>query len=327
MPSWQIVYEWEDDFIEAMNLKMVNAFKKIFFDNKLSRYFIKKKYVNRLIRNVDLITQRETKAIAFDLFPRPTFSYITSCNVIPIIIDFWLTEDLDAFYENYQNCKFVCISSLEAYNYLKKKKCPLEIYHLPLSISDRYNNSDNFMSNKRFDLILAGRENLVLQSFLDIYKEQHPELNIVYRQIEDGKINFYSTKDGFLGNFNSRSDYFKLLTQCKIGFYSTPGIDGGEVRTGGANPVTPRFLELLSAGCRVVSRYQKNDDTEFYELENMTVNALTYEVFSETMDVYLNELEFPKHKYETYLSKHYTSERVCQLQKIIIENENTHRNN
>ncbi len=58
----------------------------------------------------------------------------------------------------------------------------------------------------------------------------------------------YEDKQANLGS------YINLLRASKISFYSTPGIDGGEKRTGGFNPVTPRYLELLSAQCQLLGK-------------------------------------------------------------------------
>jgi hypothetical protein len=108
-----------------------------------------------------------------------------------------------------------------------------------------------------------------------------------------------------------------ILKLCRIGFYSTPGIDGGEVRTGGFNPVTPRFLELLSAACRIIARYADNEDTRFYDMKSIVTHTDTYEDFENAMNKHLNEKEFPAFQYKQYLSKHNTSNRIEKLKRIL----------
>jgi hypothetical protein len=108
-----------------------------------------------------------------------------------------------------------------------------------------------------------------------------------------------------------------LMRKSRIGFYATPGIDGGEIRTKGFNQVTPRFLELLSCECHVIARYKNNPDTDYYELSKFSTNINSYETFENTMNWARNN-PIDKNKYVEYLEKHYTSERV-QLLKMILE--------
>jgi hypothetical protein len=318
MPSWQIVYEWEDDLANGLKLNLKDAaIQKYSFDNPITRFFLGSKLLSKAVSYIDLKFARNNKTVAYDLFPRPNFSYITSANVAPLMIDFWKHTDLHKFYNNYKNCPFICISSLEALNFLKATELNMNFHHMPLSISDRYKpNFNQIYKNKKYDIILAGRENPVLEDFLIKYREKNPHLNVVQRKIEDGKINFYSNIDGYLGEYNSRDKYFELLKDCRIGFYSTPGIDGGENRTGGFNPVTPRFLELLVSGCRVIARYTENPDTEYYDLVSIVENIRDYKNFESTIERYLSETTFPTEQYEAYLSKHYTSNTVKILEDI-----------
>jgi hypothetical protein len=318
MPSWQIVYEWEDDLSEGLGLELKDAaFQKYMFDNPFTRFLLGSSLLSKTVSFFDLRLARNNKAIAFDLFPRPSFSYITSVNVVPLIIDFWKNTDLIKFQFNYRNCPFICVSSLEALNFLKAKNLPMTFYHLPLSISERYKaDYDQIYKEKKYDVILAGRENPILEQYLSQYLKKNPKVNVVQRKIENGKISFYSSVDGDLGEFNSRERYFELLKLCRIGFYSTPGIDGGEQRTGGFNPVTPRFLELMAAGCRVVARYADNDDTNYYEMTSIVENVIKYADFERVIDGYLSETSFPQAKYQAFLNKHYTTNRVNTLKNI-----------
>jgi hypothetical protein len=205
MSSWQIVYEWEDEISNALGLQLKNALVyKVAFDNAITRFFLSNRFLSKIISKTDTLMSKSEKCLAFDLFPRPEFSYLTSVNVVPIIIDFWRNTDLVKFSKNYHNCPFVCISSLEALRFLEAQNLSLKLYHLPLSIPDKYKQDfREVLNNKKYDIILAGRENPVLQSFLNKFSKENPGLNIVYRKIEKGNINFYSTINGFLGAFNT----------------------------------------------------------------------------------------------------------------------------
>ena len=79
----------------------------------------------------------------------PTFAYVmlpiaspygnNKKNIIPCMIDFFCRDknELQKFYKRYDKNPVVLISSREAYDYLVSVKCPLNIRHLALSISDK----------------------------------------------------------------------------------------------------------------------------------------------------------------------------------------------
>jgi hypothetical protein len=108
-----------------------------------------------------------------------------------------------------------------------------------------------------------------------------------------------------------------LLRSSKISFYSTPGIDGGEIRTGGFNPVTPRYLELLSAQCLLLGKYPANEETNFYELEKVCPNIISYNHFELTLLKYLNQTDIAFEEYNVILEKHYTSCRSQLLKDLL----------
>ena len=97
--------------------------------------------------------------------------------------------------------------------------------------------------------------------------------------------------------------------------YSTPGIDGGEEKTRGLSQVTPRFLEAVSSGCHVLSRYKENSDTDFFDLNRITPHISSYEQFESEFDRAIEE-DVDMKVYAEYLSKHYTSTIVNQFIKM-----------
>ena len=82
------------------------------------------------------------------------------------------------------------------------------------------------------------------------------------------------------------------------------------------NHVTPRFLELLAAGCHVLCRYIPNADTVHFELDKFSPSIETYVQFEKRMDEAL-KTPIDKEKYKNYLKKHYTSVRAKQLEEIL----------
>jgi hypothetical protein len=242
---------------------------------------------------------------------------ITRRKVIPVIIDFFVSpSSLSRFCENYKEYDLVLISNLDAYNYLKKEQTPFKVAHFPLSLSDKYELKENTHFEKKYNLLLAGRTNPVLNGFLKQYVAKHPDFEYIFRKEENNHFVYYSNKTGFIGDFSTRKEFQELLRASKCAFYSTPGIDGDESRTNGFSPVTPRFLEFLAANCLVIARYPDNADTTYYELPSITPSIENYEAFEKIVDQYIQSEEIAD-EYVFYLKKHYTSERVKLLKNIM----------
>jgi hypothetical protein len=235
-------------------------------------------------------------------------------NIIPCMIDFYCREkdELQQFYKRYDKCPLVLISSKEAYDFLVSMKCPLNIKHLPLSISDKYRINDKTIFNKKYDVVMLGRQNVVLQGFLNKYSEQHHDVTYVYGKKEGRDFRYFDQSGLDLGCMSTREDYMNLMQQSRIGLYATPAMDGGRTDTNGFNQVTPRFLEYIVNGCHVIARYPKNPDTDFYELDKMSTRIETYEQFEKVMDKLRCE-DVDVSCYSQYLKKHYTSNRVQML--------------
>jgi hypothetical protein len=310
-PSYDLIYEWEDilknygaDFFYP--LEFVFRGKKLVYNiSKLLHY------------NLENIRIKNNKCFAFDMLARTKWSPFNSKKISLCIVDFFLKkENLHDFYEAYKNNPFLFISSKEVYDFLINNQPEREIYHLPLSLSDKYRIAEDTKFNKKYDLALVGRQNKILIHYLHIYEKSH-NINVVYRgSIKDNYFPYYTTNGDYIGNINTRKEYLNLIRKCKVAFYSTPGIDGGEKRTNGFNQVTPKFLELIASGCNVISRYEENSDTNFFELNILVPNINNYQQFEKEMDKALN---YPPDmaKYSKYLNKHYTSQRVKYLSKIL----------
>ena len=237
------------------------------------------------------------------------------------MVDFWKHTDLDTFYALYRNCKLVLISSLEAFNFLKAKNCPITIAHLGLSLSDRYQLEQKTTYEKKYDILLAGRLNIrtnqVLRDYLETFVKKFPGIEYLYQEEIKGEYYYVSTKRGMIGKFQTREEYMSLLRASKVSFYSTPGLDGGEKRTGGFNPVTPRYLELLSAQCLLVGRYPDNAETQYYELPRVCPNVESYEHFETVLRGYLADATPNFDNHRAILDKHYTSVRAWELRQIM----------
>lgn len=318
------MYEWEDDISEISGISIEGfdtrrAFYERLLLNKFTLKIISRTVLTKIVQSIDRLKKRKFKALNFIIYPSTSFfgTVSTRVNVIPVIIDFWKMENLHQFYENYKNCEVIFISSLEVLEHLKRHKVSLNLHHLPLSLSDRFRYAAG--GEKTYDIVLAGRRNEVLSAYLHEFCIKHRDVEYLYQEQENGIIYYQSNKRGRLGSYQSREEYLGLINSAFISFYSTPGIDGGEERTGGFNPVTPRFLELLSAKCLLLGRYPDNEETNFFEVATVCPNINNYQEFEATLVKYFalrNSLIDFSH-YKMILDKHYTSKRYQEILDVI----------
>jgi hypothetical protein len=327
-PSYQLIFEWEEDLGRELEVPVIDA-KPVYRKAIINR--ATKKIVNRLgsgamVRLNNLVEQfsarnRRGLNLVFELYVAAEPNFTTSAQAVPIMVDFWKHTDLANFYHTYRDCKLVLVSSLEAFNFLKENHCPLAIGHLGLSLSDRYRLMPGVTYQKEYDILLAGRLNIRtnqrLRDYLETYILKYPDTEYLYQQEIDGEFYYVSNKRGTIGKFQTREEYMRLLRASKISFYSTPGLDGGEKRTGGFNPVTPRYLELLSAQCLLLGRYPDNEETRYYELARVCPDITCYEEFETTMQGYLSQQNPSFDVHREILDKHYTSCRAQQLTELL----------
>lgn len=324
-----MIYEWEDDLSVRLGVPVLNAlpvFRKLFI-NRFSRKVLALAGADALLGASNLVERtnvlRPSKGyyLVFELGVNTEPNFSTSSKAIPAFIDLWKQTDLPAFERIYQNCPLVLISSLETLVYLQTKGCKLNLAHFPLSLSDRYKAAPNTIYEKKYDILLAGRLDVrtsqTLRDYLQTFIQKYPDVEFLYQQEIDGKFCYVSNQRGMIGEFQTREEYIQLLRASKISFYSTPGMDGGDKRTGGFNPVTPRYLELLSAQCLLLGRYPDNEETRFYELDRVCPNITSYAHFEKTIMGYLKQKAVPLEIYDSILQKHYTSVRAKQLQSLV----------
>lgn len=316
-----LIYEWEDDYSKCLNIPIYSFSSR---KEKYLRYtfkIAKKIKLDGLLQKINSLIKPKSYSFIFELYPRKYFSFQVFSNKIPLIIDFDYHVDLEVFYNVYKNCKLILISSLEAYNYLKVNKCPLNIAHLPLSISSNHSLNVNTVKDKEIDLIVV-RSNKVFEKYLKEFSNKHKDFEYVERRWEGGEIYknnvYYSNKRGILGEFSDRSSYLNLLRNSKVALYSTPGFDENTKRF--MNHVTPSLFEFISSGCQIIARYPKNHETDFYNLEKISPSIDTYENFEKLLLGYINNSSSSYLKNsENFLESVYTKSRVEKL-KMIIDN-------
>jgi hypothetical protein len=317
-PSWHIVHEWEDQFAAASKLPLRDSWEsRRLHENVAVRTVTRLPGIYDALKLIDSLRATETKSLYFAMSPQGRASFSTRSSVIPAIIDFWKAIDLPAFYRAYSNCPLVLISSLEVLTHLQRNDCPLNVHHFPLSLPDKYRLRPGDEVRKTLDVLFAGRWSPLFMDFMRRYEQTHPNIEYLYQNPPDaaGQYSYSSNKRGIIAGVNDRASYIAMLRSARVGFYTTPGMDGGEKRTGGFNPVTPRLFEFLSAGCHVIARYPDNEDTGFFQLAKYWPSADTYEAFAAQLDSALAS-EPPIASNIAYLERHYTSKRIALLNQL-----------
>lgn len=304
----QTMYEWEDVIAKELSIPVVH---QPFFYRIINKTDIHIKFIAPL---------KDT--FRFVVNGRDYDEPMNNKHVIPCIIDFFENKNqLQEFYSKHSRNKLVLLSSPFDYEYLKENGCPLNIGLFAYSLSDRYAFSEKKIE-KKYDIVLTGRQDPLLYSFFKEYIKCHPDVTYVKRGKElDNDIN--KTKDYYLngrvclGPVESREDFMKLQAQGRATLYGVQGyLDG---YTKGFYHMTPHFLEIIACGCHVLLRYPTDKggiDAQYYEFNKFSPSIETYDEFESAMDKALSA-EVDMKMYLSYLKKHYTSTRVTELKELL----------
>ena len=306
--AMQIVFEWEDVLSSALNIPLADAFNPTSLHQRV------------ICRGMPGIARKWTtrnSAFMFEMIDLRGMWH-NKKNIVPCIVDYFTrdTKLLGKFFKLYDAAPIVLISSLEAYSFLLENKCPINICHWPLSLPDKWLQKRTSPEIKKYDLILAGRTNPVLKEFATRYCNDNPHTKILIREIKGNNWICHSPSDGKSYPCGTREEYMSCLSLAKVCLYATPGIDDGKCGANGFNQVTPRLLEFLASGCTVIARYTNNPDTEFYNLNQVTLPAANYSQFCQSMSTALSAPSNSNKNYE-YLLRHTTSARAESLRQIL----------
>ena len=319
---WDIVYEWENEISSSLNIPLLSTPKNNILYKSSNIIYRKTKVIdNKLFYGklneflYEILNYTTEFSLYFAMTPTYIKSYTNSRKTIPVIIDFWDKSKIELFKKIYSKSPYILITSLEVLNYLKENNIKNKLIHFPVSLPSIYKLKLNQVFEKRYDIVWAGRRNSVLWNYLKEYGKQNPQIEYLRAFQRKGVFYYNSNKRGIVEIVNNREEYMKLIRSARIVFYTTPGIDDGESRTNGFNPVTPRLFELLSAGCQVIARYPKNIDTDFFQLETLCPSINSYDDFQNQLNIALNSAQ-PIKKNSEYLLNHYTSNRIKILNEI-----------
>lgn len=303
-----IIYEWEDEISREMKVPVL-PYPSFY------------RYINRFSIHSSLIGPCKD-TFRFVINGRSYDEPMNCKHIVPCIVDFFeRDEQLQDFYSKHSKNKIVLVSSPFDYQYLKEKKCPLNLGLFAYSLSDRYAITSQRIE-KKYDIVLTGRQDPLLYSFFKEYVKKHPKVTYVKRG-KDLDNDSTKTKEYYLngiecvGTLETREEFMHLQAQGRATLYGVQGyLDGF---TKGFYHMTPHFLEIIACGCNVLLHYPSGADgvdAKFYEFEKFSPSIETYEAFELAMDKALSS-EVDYSMYSTYLKKHYTSTRVKELQKLL----------
>lgn len=302
--SRHLVDEWEDELVKAIPEAKLFVRKEIVFWNKcLFNHLRDKQGID-----IDRLWLGDTPTFSFDMSPILINKGMNKPYNSVCIIDFFMREGLDDFYSAYSNVKHLWVSSREVYDYLQSMGPKRQVEYMPLTLPDKYRITPETKIEKKYDVIMQGRQSKVLLEWLEQYAKTHDITYVRRGKVENNNFPYYNNRGEFVGFGNTREQYLSLLRGGRIAFYTTSGCGGdnrGKINHG-FHQVTPRFLEEISCGCNVVSFYEDNSDTDFFELSRMSRRVDSYSDFEKAMDASLSSAP-DMGKYSAYLERHYTS--------------------
>jgi hypothetical protein len=201
---------------------------------------------------------------------------VVQSDVIPVIIDCWGTS-LDKAVAALGKVSAVVVTNVELVHEFKKRRPGLQVIYSPLAVEAKV---ASLRFKKKYDLIQVGRRNPKLHEWAMRLSKERPEIEYLYADTSGTWPKWFSTLRGELTVGLSREDYLETLGSARIALVSAPGIDGGESRTGGFNPVTPRFYEAAALGCKLIGRYSRNGaDFVQNDVASVCSNIDSYEEF------------------------------------------------
>ncbi|MFH0734326.1 MAG: hypothetical protein V1773_05915 [bacterium] len=309
-PSYHIVFEWEDVFKELLNVNFEskNILKQFYFN----------KFTGGLLSNLKTkkFAIKDELKILFLMNATYARYMFDKGSYLPIIIDFWKQDE--SFLTSFPKDTFFLINNLEGVNLLRSKgftKC----FYFPLSISDKYLNKT--IPPKTIDVIQIGRKNQMLTNYMQKFLIENPNIEYLEQKFIDNKFYYVSSKSNKLFDANDRKKYMELVGKSKISLVSSPGCDSID-RTGGFDPLTPRFLESAIQYCSMLGRYSNNDDFNNLKISSVCENIKSYEQFEFSLSKRLKEDFEQKEVYDTFINNNLTSKRVAELKKLLEINSN-----
>jgi hypothetical protein len=285
----QIVERWEDDVSHILGLNMIDVSQyERHSQRKLGAVLRRVDPTGRFVDDCGRLRCRsvEVLALMFHIFA-PNFGnyYAIQGESIPVVIDWW-RNSLESGCRALSRCPVVVVTNSELPSELRSHGYRGEIIYCPLAVESAVL---SLSPTKKVSLVQVGRRNQFLHCWAMDYVIANPSMEYLYADFSTGYPKWHSTKRGYIEVGSDRNSYLKLLGSARIALVSSPGIDGGEIRTGGFNPVTPRFYESAALGCQLVGRYPR-DGIDFVanDVSSVCPHVESYSDFCEIVDAAIN---------------------------------------
>lgn len=311
----QVVYEWEEIISEKLDIPIDYDSQIVaneLFDKKLNNQaqkIIRRTFLQKHIDSSFNYFKKNKKGkymLSFLLNPIAISNhYIYQENSVVILLDVF-KSNIDLIPKWFKN-KLIFVTNIEVLDYFKAHPIAGKLHYIPLSISDKY--YSGHIPAKKIDVLQMGRQNPVLHEWMLTVTNKYPEIEYVYAKNVDGINVYYSTTKGVLTDkTGTRQEFMDFLGSAKISLLSAPGVDGGDqLRTGGFNPVTPRFYESAVKYCYMIGRYPDAPDFILNKVSSVCERPANYQDFEQMVLRMLNTPFDLKEQYDAYIKQHLTS--------------------
>lgn len=258
-PTWQMVHEWEDILANLLAVPLRPIGENCMLPDP-----------DCLPGNHDLMFLQLAGELHY---------YADNPQLIPIVMDLW-RDDFADFLQLAPRFRLIFVTSLQAFQELSPQ-LP-QLHYLPFCLADQH--LDRTAVIRDIDIIHYGRRNPLLEQYMGRLLAERPDIHYVTTEPFDDeqKVRIYSNRQGCLGESDSRSTFMALLDRCKISLVSTVGMDGSR-QTGGIDPISPRFLESMAAGCHLVGRIPDNLEFRGDTISGHCHSVDSYEGFKTTV--------------------------------------------
>lgn len=311
--SYDLLHEWEEDFVKYMNVDMVDLYHGVIGGKKRSLIIFANK--GKRFLGIDKARFKTIPDSFWHILFIPNASvylnYTHIPNIIPLFLDFpnymvekvkYATEKLPVYF----------VTAYDIYERLKNAGSN-NVEYIPTGISDSYVKAH--APQKTINVVQFGRKNVKLHEWMLEYCKSHPDVEYVY--VKNADFEYYSTTRGDIGTYNTREEFCGLIDSAQIALVSSPGAEGVS-RFGDIDFITPRFYECIAHYCFVIGRYTANRETEIIGLSDVCPNVNSQEEFNRYVKDYLSQnTEDNVLRYRDFLERNVMSRRAETVKSIV----------
>lgn len=295
-----VVYEWEEDISKYFNIPLIQH-KTIYTPKENITRKIQNKFYE--YKSIKKINYKKPIYIAFITTVTDIYNFQKD-NCIPIYIDVW-NDGVYFVADKMKQGNPFFVTSSDVYHKLKNIDNNLNVYYIPLFVSDRWIKEEQ---KKDVDLIQMGRKNNMLHELAITYSRNHPSFNYVYSDKDGttGSLVYTSTINGIIGSLKTRNQYMNWLKRAKYCLISSPTVDNSRNGSYDIDFPTPRFYEAAVCRCIMIGRYGKQK-----EFKNLCIDRVVSYINSyDDLELYLSgqEVVYPNNDvYNKYVNMHTTA--------------------